>query len=137
MVALLLEHHADVNLRVKYKGKSMTAHDMEVSSGLVNVALLIEDRRQRRRLALVVAQGDAQAQLCLGSYCTGEAVPQDGAEGMRWWLGAAEEGHAEAQGNLGVAYWNGVIRCATRRCRRDAEREEREERVETEEKEER
>ena len=55
-----------------------------------------------------VEQGDAEAQLLLGSlYDTGEGVPEDDAEAVRWYRLAAEQGLAEAQLNLGVMYDNG------------------------------
>ena len=56
-------------------------------------------------------QGYAPAQLSLGvMYATGEGVPADSAEAVRWYRAAAEQGHAPAQFSLGVEYalgWNG------------------------------
>ena len=53
-------------------------------------------------------QGDADAQLDLGvRYATGEGVPQDDAEAVRWFRLAAEQGDARAQFNLGVRYDTG------------------------------
>ena len=53
-------------------------------------------------------QGDALAQGQLGSmYDTGQGVPQDYTEAVRWYRLAAEQGHAGAQYNLGVRYSNG------------------------------
>jgi hypothetical protein len=40
-------------------------------------------------------------------YESGQGVPQDYAEAVRWYRLAAEQGHARAQGNLGVMYDNG------------------------------
>ena len=40
-------------------------------------------------------------------YATGEGVPQDDAEAVRRYRLAAEQGHAVAQGRLGVMYSNG------------------------------
>ena len=55
-----------------------------------------------------VEQGGAEVQLLLGSlYDTGEGVPEDNAEAVRWYRLAAEQGLAEAQLNLGVMYDNG------------------------------
>ena len=34
-------------------------------------------------------------------------MPEDDAEAVRWYLQAAEQGHADAQYNLGVMYANG------------------------------
>ena len=43
-------------------------------------------------------QGDADAQFNLGfAYATGEGVPQDDAEAVRWFRLAAEQGNALAQ----------------------------------------
>ena len=54
------------------------------------------------------ATGDALAQVNLGNmYRTGEGVPQDYAEAMRWYRLAADQGHAAAQTNLGVMYGTG------------------------------
>jgi len=48
-------------------------------------------------------QGDASAQNSLGiRYDTGEGVPQDYAEAVKWYRLAAEQGYAAAQFNLGV-----------------------------------
>ena len=61
-------------------------------------------------------QGDASAQFNLGfRYDTGEGVPEDDAEAVRWWLQAAEQGYASAQFNLGFMYANGegVLKDAT------------------------
>ena len=45
--------------------------------------------------------GDADAQFDLGNkYYTGEGVPEDKAEAVRWYRLAAEQGHAEAQASL-------------------------------------
>ena len=53
-------------------------------------------------------QGNAAAQFNLGvMYATGEGVPEDAAEAVRWYRLAAEQGDATAQFNLGVMYANG------------------------------
>ena len=42
-------------------------------------------------------QGDAEGQFLLGlAHTGGEGVPEDDAEAVRWFLMAAEQGHAEA-----------------------------------------
>jgi TPR repeat protein len=38
------------------------------------------------------------------AYYFGEGDPEDMAEAVKWWLLAAEQGHAEAQFNLWVVY---------------------------------
>jgi TPR repeat protein len=46
--------------------------------------------------------GDREAQFRVGSaYDSGVGVPRDGAEAMKWYLRAAEAGHAEAQNSVG------------------------------------
>ena len=40
-------------------------------------------------------------------YDNGEGVIQDYKEAVKWYTKAAEQGHASAQGNLGVMYANG------------------------------
>lgn len=53
-------------------------------------------------------QGDAQAQTDLGfRYRTGQGVPQDYVEMVRWYRLAAEQGHADALYGLGRSYDNG------------------------------
>ena len=50
----------------------------------------------------------AAAQYNLGlRYASGEGVPQDDDEAMRWFCLAAEQGYAAAQYNLGVTYATG------------------------------
>ena len=52
--------------------------------------------------------GDAGARSSLGwMYATGEGVPQDDAEAVRWYRLAAEQGYAGAQYNLGFMYATG------------------------------
>ena len=40
-------------------------------------------------------------------YANGTGVPQDDAEAVKWFSLAAEQGHVDAQNNLGVMYDNG------------------------------
>ena len=50
-------------------------------------------------------QGDADAQAKLGHmYTTGEGVPQDYTEAMKWFRKAAEQGDAKSQGQVGWMY---------------------------------
>jgi len=52
--------------------------------------------------------GDAGAQFILGNtYLTGQGVPQDDVEAVRWYRLAAEQGQAAAQSSLGAMYANG------------------------------
>jgi putative methionine-R-sulfoxide reductase with GAF domain len=63
------------------------------------------DLQTMRRLA---EQGDPIAQFAVGArYATGEGVPQDYAEAVRWFSKAAEQGHVPAQATLGAYYWAG------------------------------
>jgi TPR repeat protein len=58
-----------------------------------------------RRLA---EQGDAAAQYAVGvHYATGQDVPQDYSEALRWFSKAADQGHVSAQAVLGAYYWAG------------------------------
>ena len=59
-------------------------------------------------LRVSAAQGDADAQFNLGGmYATGDGVPPDAAEAVRWLRQAADQGHARAQFNLGGMYATG------------------------------
>ena len=64
-----------------------------------------QDIEQLRKAA---EQGDASAQYNLGlSYATGEGVPQDYQEAVKWFRLAAEQGNAESQDILGFMYAEG------------------------------
>jgi len=53
---------------------------------------------------------NAGAQNNLGSmYLTGQGVPQDDAEAVKWYRLAAEQGDAAGQVGLGVMYANGRV----------------------------
>ena len=52
VVSLLLEHHADVNLQAKYKGKSLSAKAIAISKGNLTLAQLKEDFTAQRHSAL-------------------------------------------------------------------------------------
>jgi hypothetical protein len=53
-------------------------------------------------------QGNAEEQTNLGiMYDSGQGVPQDHAEAVRWYRLAAEQGDARAQTRLGIMYENG------------------------------
>ena len=53
-------------------------------------------------------QGDAHAQFNLGiMYASGQGVPEDDAEAVRWYRLAAEQGGAKAQAALGAMYAQG------------------------------
>ena len=53
-------------------------------------------------------KGDAEAQFFLGSvYQTGNGVPKDEVEAVKWYRKAADQGNASAQANLGACYEEG------------------------------
>ncbi len=59
-------------------------------------------------LRQLAEQGDAAGQFALGvHYATGEDVPQDYSEAVRWFSLAAQQGHVMAQATLGAYYWAG------------------------------
>jgi putative methionine-R-sulfoxide reductase with GAF domain len=59
-------------------------------------------------LRKLAEQGDATAQFSVGAaYATGDDVPQDYAEAVRWFSMAAEQGHVVSQATLGAYYWAG------------------------------
>ncbi len=59
-------------------------------------------------LRQLATQGDPSAQFALGvHYATGEDVPQDYGEAVRWFIMAAEQGQVMAQATLGAYYWAG------------------------------
>ncbi|TAL01515.1 MAG: trypsin-like serine protease [Rhodospirillaceae bacterium] len=61
-----------------------------------------------RLLMPLAAQGNATAQNDLGvMYDTGNGVPQDYAEAVKWFRKSAEQGNPVAQYNLGAKYGNG------------------------------
>lgn len=69
------------------------------------VAALTGGLQGLRKLA---EQGDATAQFSVGAaYATGDDVPQDYAEAVRWFSMAAEQGHVVSQATLGAYYWAG------------------------------
>lgn len=56
----------------------------------------------------LATQGDPSAQFALGvHYATGEDVPQDYTEAVRWFTMAAQQGQVMAQATLGAYYWAG------------------------------
>jgi putative methionine-R-sulfoxide reductase with GAF domain len=59
-------------------------------------------------LRKLAEQGDPAAQFSMGAhYATGEDVPQDYTEAVRWFTMAAEQGHVVSQATLGAYYWAG------------------------------
>ena len=59
---------------------------------------------------LLAEQGDAKAQLSLGSmYDDGKGIPQNHTEAVQWYRRAAEQGNVTAQGLLGFMYYFGTV----------------------------
>ena len=60
------------------------------------------------KIRLAAEQGNVQLQNTLGvMYATGQGVPQDYREAIKWYRRAAERDNAQAQNNLGVLYAKG------------------------------
>lgn len=75
------------------------------SKPTVQTVQATDDLQGMRRLA---EQGDPAAQFSVGArYATGEDVPQDYTEAVRWFSMAAEQGHVVSQATLGAYYWAG------------------------------
>jgi len=61
-----------------------------------------------RRTKLEAEKGDIEAQVALGlMYFSGEGVPQNYKEALKWYRQAAEKGNAGAQNNLALMHLNG------------------------------
>ncbi|MCX6631984.1 MAG: tetratricopeptide repeat protein, partial [Candidatus Solibacter sp.] len=72
---------------------------------LIAIVLLLAPAAVGQDKALLdrAEKGDAAAQDGLGHiYSQGQGVPQDFTKAVRWWRKAADQGHADAQFNLGV-----------------------------------
>ena len=73
--------------------------------GLLASAVFAADLAETRKKA---EQGEAVAQYNLGlRNATGDGVPTDAVEAVKWYRKAAEQGNAKAQTNLGLMYANG------------------------------
>jgi len=71
----------------------------------VTAAGILAGQTDVEALKAKAEQGDAQAQNSLGvRYDTGQGVPQNYAEAIKWFRMAAEQGDAAAQYNLGSMY---------------------------------
>ena len=73
--------------------------------GLLASAVFAADLAETRKKA---EQGNVFAQFILGdTYATGDGVPKDAVEAVKWYRLAAEQGYAAAHYTLGVMYDNG------------------------------
>lgn len=91
----------------KIAGASSAAQQPVKSTSMapMPVAAVVGGLPGLRKLA---EQGDAAAQFSVGAaYATGDDVPQDYAEAVRWFSMAAEQGHVVSQATLGAYYWAG------------------------------
>ena len=79
-----------------------------VLCGLVFGAATVAENGLLEELRRRAEQGHADAQTGLGAmYATGQSVPQDDAEAMKWYRKAAQQGFAYAQLLLGNMYQKG------------------------------
>jgi putative methionine-R-sulfoxide reductase with GAF domain len=73
-----------------------------------NPALPVSSANQLEALQKLADGGDPAAQFDVGvRYWTGDQVPQDYAQAVRWFSLAAEQGNVAAQAMLGNCYWAG------------------------------
>ena len=97
----------------------MSHHNVRATAAVAALSLAVlvpplqaQDNTPAQELADLRARaeaGEAQAQFALGlMYGTGEGVPQDAAEAVRWYRLAAEQGNAAAQLALGARYFSGA-----------------------------
>lgn len=83
---------------------------------LVFVLLSVSATATGSTLLEKAQKGDANAQFELGlMYASGDGVPKDSTEAVKWYRKAAEQGHARAQYSIGYMYYigDGVPKDAT------------------------
>ena len=91
-----------ITIRSVYFGMLLLSAAVMISAVRLTIASDLDS------LKAAAEQGDATAQFNLGyMYSTGEGVPENDVEAVRWFQMAAEQGDASAQLNLGVMYANG------------------------------
>jgi TPR repeat protein len=96
-------------------GKQITGQEIG-QTALEGFRLLAKNKRREaaarpkfEKTFKAAEQGDAEAQYNVGlMYHTGEGIPQNYTEAVKWYRKAAEQGHAKAQNNLGVMYLRGT-----------------------------
>src|SRR5579863_6279389 len=104
-VSWLIPAHDFVNFRSGTSTSTTQPPEKVLASPPAPTAIASGGIEAMRRLA---EQGDATAQFAVGArYATGEEVPQDYSEAVRWFSMAAEQGHIAAQATLGAYYWVG------------------------------
>jgi TPR repeat protein len=91
--------------RADAPGKRLIVFLAAIVMGAVTAARADEPLDQ---LLARAQQGDATAQAELGwRYASGEGLPQNHAEAVKWFRKAADQGNVAAQVNLGVSYAKG------------------------------
>jgi putative methionine-R-sulfoxide reductase with GAF domain len=101
----LIPAHDFVNFTRSTSASTSQAPEKVLASPPAPTAAASGGLESMRKLA---EQGDATAQFSVGArYATGEDVPQDYSEAVRWFSMAAEQGHIAAQATLGAYYWVG------------------------------
>jgi len=89
------------------QGQAMTPQ-LQNSIRLKPAGATVTEANNLADLRRLAEQGDATAQFALGSrFATGEDLPQDYAEAVRWFSMAADQGHVVSQATLGAYYWAG------------------------------
>lgn len=93
------------SVRTRAAKQVQSQQSAQTAAKLAGGSIIPQDFTGLRWLA---EKGDPAAQFAVGAhYATGEDVPQDYAEALRWFTLAAEQGHVGAQATLGAYYWSG------------------------------
>jgi len=93
-------------LKKKY-GLSLNEFQSLLESLKTTRLLGIEQDGIKEKLVRVI-RAIVRAQVRIGlRYATGQGVPKDFSEAVKWWIRAAEHGNADAQFYLGVCYLKG------------------------------
>jgi len=75
---------------------------------MITLSLFAATSKQAEEVRQLAEQGDLQAQVKLARmYETGQGVPKDFSEALKWYKEAADHGNALAQGTLGWFYQYG------------------------------
>ena len=93
-----------ITIRPVYVGMLLLSAAVMISAVRLTVADELDSLKEAAR------QGNVELQLDLGyKYYTGDGVPQNDAEAVRWFRMAANQGDAYAQYTLGIMYFDGVV----------------------------
>ncbi len=89
-------------------GRGLVALDAVEAARWYRLAAEQRDEEARLVVQQMAERGNALAQVALASmYATGQGLPEDGGEALRWYRLAAEQGSVEAQIALGGMYAEG------------------------------